>query len=304
METGVLQQATHAISSLKGTIMNTSIMAKIRAWMGQRLLQNTAGYTVLRSSGKSGPWISEGEALALVPSGVQEVQFPVSVLGSDNIQAVAQVSVIFTYDASAGDVFNFAYDATESRHTGDYATATKKVLMSALSPEVTRANALKDVAEMVKQTGLTIEHMASVCRGITITSIQLAISPKDASVLSSLGATKTEELLRSANTARHNTRMQAIEQAAELRIAEHEEALNAEDEAAKLIEEQAKNALARAESSAAVSEKLAEQRASETSAMIHAFNDDAGAFALHELAKSGGDITITTELLAAMRRAQ
>lgn len=278
-----------------------SIVQKIRGLFGQQLLQNTAGFTVIRSSGKTGPWISEGELLALIPGGIQEVQFPVDVLASDRIMAQVQVSVIFTYNNGAENFFNFAYSVDDGRHTGNFGDTVKKAIMNALAPKVVELSGGKGIAEMIRETTLPLQDASSACDGITIKSIQLSVRAKDSNVMASLGAAKTEELIREANTARQETRMQAVTEAAELRVAEHEEALEAVHEAELLIAEQAKNTLAEAVSNAAAADALAAQKATDAKAMVESFNDDAMAYALHELANSGGDVAITTEFLSAIR---
>lgn len=277
-----------------------SIMQKIRGYMGQQLLQNTAGFNVIRASGRTGPWVKEGEELALIPVGIQEVQFPVDVMGSDSIMAQVQTSVIFTYALGAERFFNFAYDVVSSRHTGNYADVAKKAIMNALAPKVVAASGDKVITDMVKETTLTLPE-GTLCDGIKIASVQLSVKPRDANVMACLGATKTEELLRSANAARQETRMQAIEEAAELRTAEHEEAMNAAAEAELLIAERAKNDLAEAVATAAAQTELANQKAAALKAMVLSFGSDAMAYALAELASSGNNVTVTTELLAALR---
>ena len=172
--------------------------------------------------------------------------------------------------------------------------------MNALAPKVVAASGNKVITDMVKETTLTLPE-GSLCEGITIASVQLSVKPRDANVMACLGATKTEELLRSANAARQETRMQAVEEAAELRTAEHEEAMNAAAEAEMLIVERAKNELAEAIATAAAQTELANQKAAATKAMVLSFGSDAMAYALAELATSGGNITVTTEFLAALR---
>ena len=278
-----------------------SIMLKLRSLLGQRLLQNTAGYRVVRASHGSGPWVSEGEALALVPEGIQEVQFPVEVMGADSIMALVQVSVIFSYTNVAEDNFNFAYDVVASRHTGNYADTVKKAIMNVIAPRVVKVCAGFPIVEMIKQTALLITEEAVAQSGVDVTSVQLSVRPRDANVLASLGATKTEELQRVANTARQETRMQAVEEAAELRVAEHEQSMESVKEAELLIAERAKNQLAEAEAMAESQSVLAIQKAEELSEMVASFGGDPMAYALSQLANSGGNVTVTTEFLSAIR---
>lgn len=278
-----------------------SIAQKIRGLLGQKLLANTAGFRVVRPSGKTGPWVNEGELLALIPVGLREVQFPVDVMASDNILAQVQISVIFTYTDQAEQFFNFAYDVADGKHTGDAGDTVKKALMNALAPKVVAESGNKEIAAMVKETTLVLEHPESLCNGIDIKSIQLSVKPRDANVMANLGAQKTEELLRAANTARQETRMQTVTQTAELRVAEHAEALNSAGEAEALIAEQAKNRLAEARSTVAAETELASQKAEDAKAMVAAFNNDPMAYALYELSRSGGNVTITTDFLAAIR---
>lgn len=274
-----------------------SLIQKIRGIFGQQLLENTAGFRVIRGSAKSGPWVAEGESLALVPEGVQEIQFPLDVIGSDSITAQVQVSVVFVYDKDASSYFNFAYSVTSSSHTGNFVDATKKAIVNLIAPKVAVALRAFAIADMVKET----TFQAVECDGLTIKSILLVVKPRDSQVLAALGAQKTEELVRLANTARQATREQAIEQSAVLRTKEHSEALEAAAEASALIVEQAKNALAEADSSAAAKARLDEQQAKSATQMVAAFDGDPMAYALHQLASSGGDVTVTTELLAALR---
>lgn len=279
-----------------------SLIKKIRGYLGQQLLENTAGYRVIRSSGKTGPWVDEGESLALVPIGIQEVQFPVAVMSSDSIMAQVQVSVVFTFTEGADQYFNFAYDVAESRHVGNFADIAKKMAMSVLAPQLTKFCASTPIAEMLKETALTVSSDDdAVCMGMKINSVQLVVRPNDQNVIACLGSSRIEELLREANKARTVTRMQAVAEAAELRTAEHEEAMTAAAEAELLIAEQAKNQLAEANAKVAADEVLAKQKADETTAMVLAFRGDPMAFAMTEIARSGGDLTINTDFLAAMR---
>lgn len=274
-----------------------SIAQRIRGLFGQKLLQNTAGFKVIRESDSSSPWVSEGEKLALIPEGLQEVQFPIDIIGSDSIVAQVQVSVLFTYADEAESFFNFAYDVGTLSHQGNFADATKKAVINVIVPKVADALRAKEIADMVKETTFP----ATECDGVVIKSILLSVKPKDANVLTALGAEKTETLLRSANVARQQTRKQAVDQSAELRAKEHAQSMAAAAEAALLIVEQAKNSLASAESTAAAQTKLAEQQSQEASGMVVAFKGDPMAYALWKLANSGGDITVTTELLSALR---
>lgn len=274
-----------------------SFVQKIRGIVGQQLLENTAGYRVIRGSGKSGPWIGQGESLALIPEGVQEVQFPLDVIASDSITAQVQVSVIFVYKEDASSYFNFAYSVETSSHTGNYIDATKKAIINMIAPKIAVALRAFAIADMVKET----TFQAVECDGLVIKSVLLVVKPRDAQVLAALGAQKTEELIRLANTARQVTREQAIEQSASLRTKEHDQALATAAEVSALITEQAKNTLAEAESAAAAKEKLDAQQAESAKQMVAAFNGDPMAYALTQLASSGGDVTVTTELLSALR---
>jgi hypothetical protein len=274
-----------------------SFVQKIRGIVGQQLLENTAGYRVIRGSGKSGPWIDQGESLALIPEGVQEVQFPLDVIASDSITAQVQVSVIFVYKVDASSYFNFAYSVETSSHTGNYIDAIKKAIINMIAPKIAVALRAFAIADMVKET----TFQAVECDGLVIKSVLLVVKPRDAQVLAALGAQKTEELIRLANTARQTTREQAIEQSASLRTKEHDQALATAAEVSALITEQAKNTLAEAESTAAAKEKLDAQLAESAKQMVAAFNGDPMAYALTQLASSGGDVTVTTELLSALR---
>lgn len=274
-----------------------SIVQKIRSLFGQKLLENVAGYRVVRSSDNGSPWVREGESLSLIPEGVQEVQFPVDVMGSDSIAAQVQVSVVFVYANEAEKYFNFAYNVVSSSHTGDFASTTKKLLMNALASRIADKMRELAVADMVKET--TFEVIS--CDGTIVKSILLTVKPKDSQVIAALGASKTEELVRLANAARQTTRMQAVEDAAELRTREHTESLASVEEAAALIAERAKNQLAEATATADAQEVLSNQSAKGAESMVAAFKDDAMAYAIYQLANSGGDVTLTTELLSAFR---
>jgi methyl-accepting chemotaxis protein len=275
-----------------------SIVQKIRGLFGLKLLENVAGYRVVRSSSGISPWVREGESLALIPEGIQEIQFPVDVMGSDSIAALIQISVVFVYTNDAEKYFNFAYNVASSSHTGDFVSTTKKLIMNALASEVANAMRGLAIAEMVKET--TFKTIS--CDGVSIKSILLSVKPRDSQVIAALGANKTEELVRLANTARQSTRMQAIDDASELRTREHEEALEANSEESMLIAERAKNQLAEAEATAAAQEVLSGQVAKSAESMVAAFGGDPMAYAINQLANSGGDVTVTTELLAALRR--
>lgn len=274
-----------------------SLIQKIRAIFGQQLLRNVAGYRVVRGSGKTGPWVKEGESLVLIPEGIQEVQFPVDVMGSDSIMALVQVSVIFIYEAQAEKYFNFAYDAASSSHSNDFTATTKKLIMNAFASNVADKMREMTIADMVKVTTFPVAQ----CEGVVIKSVLLSVKPKASEVMAALGAGKTEELVRLANAARQQTRMQAVDDAAELRVKEHAESLSATDEEKVLIAKQAENKLAEAKSTAAAQEELAKQQATSAAGMVASFKGDPMAYALYQLANSGGDITVTTELLAAIR---
>ena len=274
-----------------------SIAQKIRGLFGQQLLQNTAGFKVVRGTGNVGPWVKEGESLALIPEGIQEVQFPMEAMGSDSIVAQVQVAVVFVYNEVSAKCFNFAYNVVTSQFTGNFVDVTKKAVMNIAAPKVSVAFRELAIADMVKETTFPVFE----CEGIVIKSVSLSVKPKDSQVMAALGADKTEELVRLANIARQETRKQAIENTAELRTAEYEESLAAIEEQARVIDEQAKNQLAEAEATAAAQAKIAEQQAKSAQDMVAAFGNDSMAYALYQLANSGGDITITSELLAAFR---
>ena len=274
-----------------------SFSKKIRGLFGQKLLVNSAGFTVFCGGLESiDPWISEGQPLALVPSGVQEVQFPMDVIGQDNITATVQVSVGFVYAEEAIKYFNFAYDVATSSHTGDFLNATRKAVANTLIPKVVAHLSVKAIADAVKET--TLDFSEIDCEGVEIKSLLLVVRPKDAQVLAALGAEKSQELIRLGKTAEQQTRELAITQAAVLRVKDHTQAMASVGEAKLLIDKQAKNDLAKAEAKAEAQAKISEEEAQAAQAMVASFNGNAAAYAMWKLATAGGDITLTSEFLA------
>lgn len=275
-----------------------SLSQKIRGLLGQKLLQNSAGFTVFCGGLESiDPWISEGQSLALMPSGVQEVQFPMDVIGVDSITATVQVSVGFTYGLNAKDYFNFAYGVAVSAHTGDYLLATKKAIANTLIPKVVAHLSVKAIADMVKETTIAFDEIN--CDGTEIKSLLLVVRPKDAQVLAALGAQKAQELIRLGKTAEQQTRELAITQAAALRVKDHTQAMASAEEAKLLIDKQAENDLAKAEAKANAQAKISEEEAEAAKEMVASFNGNAAAYAVWKLATAGGDVTLTGEFLAA-----
>ena len=278
----------------------------VRAVFGYRLIANSAGFKVVLGSNKPGPWVKNGDSVALVPTGVQEAQFPVDLLGQDKITALGQVVVQYVFAVGAENKFNFAYDVEESEPSGDFSDQAKSLIVSLFAPALKSLVADKEITHSVSIAGFpgfgTLKTSAKEF-GLDLVSASCSIRPVEGRVLQALSATQSEALVNAAAAARHNTQIAEIIRAAERRDKDHTEDLLAQAQTRTLAEESKVVAIATAEAKAAASAVIASQDAEDLKKKIDAFGGSPVAFALYALSTSAGSITICPELISAITAA-
>ena len=276
------------------------------ALFGYRLITNSAGFRVVLGSKKPGPWVKNGDSVALVPTGIQEAQFPVELLGKDKIPALGQVAVQYVFASGAEEKFNFAYDVQKSEPSGDFSDQAKSLVMSLFIPGLKSLIAGKDIPESVSIAeflGFQMLKASAKDFGLDLVSASCAIRPLEGKVLQALGATQSEALVDVAQAARHSTQLAEIIRTAERRNKDHEQKLLAQAQALELAVKNEAVAVAEATANAAAMAVMATQDAAGLKEKIAAFGDNSVAFALHAISASASNVTISPELVAAITSA-
>lgn len=277
-----------------------------RGLFGYQLITNSAGFRVVLGSGKSGPWVKNGDSVTLVPTGVQEAQFPVELLDKDNIPAVSQVSVQYVFANGAENKFNFAYDIQLSESSGNFTDEAKSLVMSLFAPALKALIAEKEISESVRVANFpSFEDLKQSASnfGLELLSASCAVRPVEARVLQALGATQSEALVNAAQVARHTNQLAEIYRAAARRDKDHGEALAAQTQALEIANKNKGVVIAEATAKAAGASVIAGQEAEDLEKKIQVFGGNPVAFALYKMSTSAANLTVTSDLIAAISSA-
>jgi hypothetical protein len=265
-----------------------------------------AGFEVVREKNKTSKWVGQGEKVSLIPVSAQEAQFPFPALCKDNIVVNVNVVVLYRFVVGSEEKFSLGYDVSEGEHFEDYSSEAARVIKSVYEPAVKKLVSEKNVDEAVKIANLeateaTTHSKTLSASKVEVISVSFSITPADGKVLAALGAEKSQLLIDAAQAAAQRTKQNEIIRTAALRVADQEQSLAAAVERDALAKENAKSILSEATARADAAKVTADQVSQALKSQIDSFGGNSVAFALHALASSSANVTITSEVMASLQ---